>query len=149
MDGRSKFVTPSTLDSLRYARIECNEGADIELRERLPEHARNNGRNHTVRSELAQVVMLLLTALPDASLFSVAEASGTMTMDRLCHEANMLVIYAIDGYGWKINVCICDLLLDIARHPGVEVEADLRQCWSALAWKHASQHMSGYPEELK
>jgi hypothetical protein len=148
MDGRSKFVTPSTIDCLRYARIECNEGADVELRERLPDHARNNQRNHTVRSELAQVVMLALTALPDMT--HVVNESGDyagFTMDQLCDIANLAVIYAFSDCNWHITAC--DLLAAISRYPGVEVEADLRQCWSALAWKHASQHMSGYPEELK
>ena len=121
---------------------------DVWMREQLPEHARNNKRARTVRQELAQVVMLLLTALPDMT-HAVSESGdyAGFTMDQLCDIANLAVIYAVNDCNWHITAC--DLLAAISHYPGVEVEADLRQCWSALAWKHASQHMSQYPEELK
>lgn len=152
MDTHSQFATPDTIDSLRYARIEANEAADLELRQKLPAHARNNERNHTIPGELAQVVMLLLTALPTID-FALAEREGLCLsdlprLDDICDLANSAVIECAAGFDYWTGYA--HALLRATEHwPGLDIAAELRRCWSALAWKHASYHMHEYPEELK
>ena len=58
-----KWPTPDTADSLAYAVTEVGEAIDADLRNRRPNDARNNHRNVSVPHELAQAVMMLLTAL--------------------------------------------------------------------------------------
>jgi hypothetical protein len=124
---------------------------DVWMREQLPEHARNNKRARTVRQELAQVVMLILTALPEIStpLMSITMPQSDRLlcdMDSICDQANQCVKYFDSSV---LRGVAHTLLVSISIYPGVEVEADLRQCWSVLAWKHASLHIGKYPEELK
>lgn len=152
MDAHSKFVTPDTIDSLRYARIEANEAADLELRQKLPDHARNNERNHTIFGELAQVAMLVLTALPKIDFEKAAQDrlfhSELPAIDSFCDLANSAVVECVQNFDyWRAYAHA--LLMTIETYPGFDANTHLRQCWSALAWKHASQHMHEYPEELK
>lgn len=148
MAANSAFVTPETVDTLRYCRIECNEAADIELRNRLSKHPRNNGRDNTVYEELADALMLALTALPDHEYISEA-ISRNATTDEICDLASQSVILfsANSKPEWWWHVA--DMIAAVGRYPGMNVEAELRKCWHRLAWKHASKAMDSYPEELK
>lgn len=153
MDVHSNFVTPDTLDSLRYCRIEANEGADLELRAKLPQHARNNERQHTIPGELAQVVMLCLTALDEIVINKLMpvyqiDPDLPLTLDTICTLADRAVMEYIQDFAYWIDLTHI-LLVTITELAVVNVESDLRQCWWQLAWKHANYHMHGYPEELK
>ncbi len=150
MEANSEFVTPAdVLDTLRYMRIECNEAADVEMRNRLSKHPRNNGRDNTVYEELADALMLALTALPDPEKWiSQLCDDDDVSMDSICDMANQSVIlFAADSRSWFL--WSADLVVVIARYPGMAVEVELRKCWHRLAWKHASKAMDSYPEELK
>lgn len=150
MEANSEFVTPDTVDTLRYCRIECNEAADVELRNRLSKHPRNNGRDNTVHEELADALMLALTALPDGVDWSYAsiDDNESSPMDIICHGASTSVTFAnqeeIAWVWWLIDVCVA-----ISRYPGMKTHLELCKCWHRLAWKHASKNMDSYPEELK
>lgn len=157
MAANSEFVTPDTIDTLRYLRIECNEAADVELRNRLSKHPRNNGRDNTVHEELADALMLALTALTDGADWYSRESTATLNspaehMDRICAWANRAVIYHTEDFGIAQSErveSLINLCLFIYWYPGMNVEAELRKCWHRLAWKHASKAMDSYPEELK
>lgn len=149
MEANSEFVTPDIIDTLRYCRIECNEAADAEIRVRLEKHPRNNGRENTVHEELADALMLALTALPDPDRW-IRQLSDDddVTMDAICDMANQAVVFFVADYGcWFLWTA--DTMVVISRYPGMNVEGELRKCWHRLAWKHASRAMSDYPEELK
>lgn len=154
MAANSEFVTPDTIDTLRYLRIECNEAADVELRNRLSKHPRNNGRDNTVYEELADALMLALTALPEIIHRELCPFVPVHTMDAICNWSNFMVVGCLDGDldifanpSWIGNGYM--LLTTICCYPGMNTEAELRKCWHRLAWKHASKAMDSYPEELK
>ncbi len=155
MEANSEFVTPNTIDTLRYLRIECNEAADVELRNRLSKHPRNNGRDNTVHEELADALMLGLTALPDPEKWIGALCDDIdvtddidVIMDNICDQANQAVILFGDGsHAWFLWTA--DLIVAISRYPGMLTGFELKKCWYRLAWKHASKAMDSYPEELK
>lgn len=56
---------PDPLDSLRYAATESGEAIDAYLRGSRLFDKRNNHRNNSVESELADCAMMLLTAMPE------------------------------------------------------------------------------------
>ncbi|TXH52424.1 MAG: hypothetical protein E6Q97_15875 [Desulfurellales bacterium] len=184
MDNHSAFVTPETIDSLRYAAGEArearmelsaiaaellirylvevapvntveilrimdshaHESRDLWMRERLPSHARNHPRANKIRQELAQVVMLALTALDGVDMGKIVPAHE-IDLDYICDTANQAITdYGafLTGWCWTVH----HLLAAVAAYPGVDVAADLRECWSRLAWKHASRDMGLYPKEL-
>lgn len=129
----------------------AHRAMDLWLREQLPHHARNNTRMVNLCQELAQVVMLALTALPEIRTQLLATLYEKTTMNVICDIANMSVISQTDSdernEAWIWN---CHVLLEtVATWPGLDIAAELRRCWSALAWKHASYHMHEYPQELK
>lgn len=184
MDAHSAFVTPETIDSLRYAAGEAREASmelsaitaellirylvevapvntaeilrimdshahesrDLWMRERLPAHARNHPRANKIRQELAQVVMLALTALDNVDMGWIVPVTAA-DLDYICKTASQAVDdygVSLDGWRWTVH----HLLAAAAAYPGVDVAADLRECWSRLAWKHASRDMGQYPKEL-
>lgn len=153
MAANSEFVTPDTIDTLRYCRIECNEAADVELRNRLSKHPRNNGRDNTVYEELADALMLALTALPEKVVWQDIKDSdfpidNALRMDIICHRANMAVYYNA-SYSTVDTIPVTALCARIAEYPGMNTHLELCKCWHRLAWKHASKAMDSYPEELK
>lgn len=138
-----------TLDVLRMVRIFSNEAADIELRNRLSKHPRNNGRDNTVHEELADTLMLALTVLPPPEEWvSQLCDDDDVSMDSICDMANQaVVLFAAGSSVWFLWPA--DLVAVIARYPGMAVEFELCKCWHRLAWKHASKAMDSYPEGLK
>ena len=58
------WPTPNREDSLAFAFTEAGEVVDAQLRENST-YKRNNDKEHTVERELAQCVMMLLTAAPE------------------------------------------------------------------------------------
>jgi hypothetical protein len=140
--------TKAALDAADDA---AHRAMDLWIREQMPTHARNSKRRRTIRQELAQVVMLALTALPEIDFARSREesldSSDLPAMDNICSLATAMVDEAVQGFSyWMVY---CHVLLDaIYAGIGVEVDADLRQCWLALARKHASEYMHQYPEEL-
>jgi hypothetical protein len=62
MDKETDWKTPPVNDSLAFALTEIGEAVDAELRTRP--YARNSERDVTVVQELADVVLMLVTALP-------------------------------------------------------------------------------------
>lgn len=153
MEENSEFVTPDTIDTLRYCRIECNEAADVELRNRLSKHPRNNGRDNTVHEELADALMLALTAMHTPKLIRDAsrDYEAPALLDLICEYLSRSV--RLNYWDWDDGTQWFNLFSDvpslISSYPGMNTEAELRKCWHRLAWKHASKNMDSYPEELK
>lgn len=152
MDRNSKFVTPDdALDTLRYLSEECHEARKCWMVEQLPHHPRRQAPDKTIRQEFAQAIMLGLTALPVID-FTEAEndclaRSDLQSIDNICDLANDAVVNRAQGFDyWTASAHA--LLMAIDAWPGFNANTELRLCWSALAWKHASQHMHEYPEEL-
>lgn len=126
----------------------AHRAMDLWLREKLPHHARNNTRMVNLCQELAQVVMLALTALPDVRFFeTIEEDVDPPTVDYICDCGSTAVMYAANDCDWEYTTTV--MLMEISHWPGLDIAAELRRCWSALAWKHASYHMHEYPQELK
>lgn len=145
MDQHTSFKTPDTLDCLRYALIESCEALDAFLRAKNPTHARNNGREHTVESELADTAMLLLTVLPDALVINGplptfrALGDGKL-LDEICRLIpNAIFYHECDDdeerrVVWRLIATVT--LYYIVAYPGLDLPAELDRCWRRLAWKH-------------
>lgn len=138
MDANTKFVTPETLDCLRLALVASTRALDCWLRQKNPDHARNNGREHTVESELADTAMLLLTALPGHDdLMRILKDNpewGDSNLDSIC----LMIGYSIVDYKhdqpWTVESVTA--LLAIAHYPGLDLAVELDRCWRRLAEIH-------------
>lgn len=143
MDANTKFVTPDTLDCLRYALIESCEALDSWMRARLPDHARNNGRDHTVESELADTAMLLLTALTEfmmnQSQYRTAKPI-VRTLDDICLAAAESAYYCSTDTIWEDKAYLA--LLMVVGYPGLDLPAELDRCHRRLAIKHGMGALS-------
>lgn len=64
-EANSWWPTPDVRTSLLYAFTEIAEAVDAQIRSEHPDHARNSARNLNVEEELADCVIMLLTALRD------------------------------------------------------------------------------------
>ena len=152
MDEHSQFVTPDTIDTLCYMSEECHEALKCWMVARLPDHPRRQQPDKTIGQEFAQPIMLALTALP-AIDFTEAEREGLQYSDmrpiiNICSLANRAVEECeLQLGGWAAYTH--GLLLAVATWPGLDIAAELRRCWAALAWRHASYHMHEYPQELR
>lgn len=133
MDAHTPFKTPDTLDCLRYSLIESCEALDAFLRAKNPDHARNNGREHTVESELADTAMLLLTALPAAWVDYVI-AVPRNSIDDICLAVAETVAYFRRAEQWENRAS--NVLRRISTYPGLDLAAELDRCWRRLAVKH-------------
>lgn len=137
MDANTKFVTPETIDTLRYCRIEANEAADVEMRVRLTKHARNNARTLTVHEELADCAMLALTALPEPEKWEKHDFnfSPLSPMDEICSLSTMVVnACLLRSEYWPC--WLIDLLAAIDAYPGMNLRTELVKCHGRLGWKH-------------
>ncbi len=138
MDANTRFVTPDTLDCLRYLSGECHEVRDLWMRQEKPGHARNNERNSTIGQELADVVMLALTVLdkpPVKDEWFIYEDS--FDVDQMCDAANMAVMV----YRWESNwrPDVFNVLGHVLAYPGLDLAAELDRCWRRLAMKHGQE----------
>lgn len=138
MDANTKFQTPETIDTLRYMLIECCEVLDLWMRDRNPDHARNNERNSTIHQELADVAMLALTAIPeDFELSTVGPVLHVFGIDDCClYAAQAVQSYEAGDRRWR-GICE-DILIFVLAHEGMDLPAELRKCHRRLAWKHGS-----------
>ena len=70
-DFRRKYsqwwATPDPDDCLRYAFTEAGELMDAWLRSKRPDDARNNDRQRDVAKELADIAIMLVSAMPELS----------------------------------------------------------------------------------
>lgn len=142
MDANTPFVTPETLDTLRYMLIECCEVLDLWMRDRNPNHARNNERNSTICQELADVAMLALTAIPDGSdLSTVGPVLYVFDIDECClYAAQAIQSYKENDRRWR-GICE-DILIFVLAHDGFDLAAELDKCHRRLAWKHGSHALA-------
>lgn len=156
MDANTPFVTPDDpVDTLRYARdeaasevkmeylalslaqVSASQASDRWMRSRLTEHARNNVRRSTLYEELADVAMLLLTALPTGNGFSPDPICMIDGLDELCFTLALAVVNCGEyADNWCVNAS--DSLHFIATYPDFDLTAELRKCHRRLAWKHGN-----------
>lgn len=136
MDENTGFKTPDTLDCLRYSVCEAAEALDAWMRQKNQHHARNNGREHTVEQELADVAMLLLTALPEESLQDWHLVDNELNS---LEQLSLHIAFAVEGYkrgfdSWTFDVMIA--LRYIEEYPNHAMAWRLAECHSRLAMKH-------------
>lgn len=132
MDANTKFVTPDTLDALRYMDGECREVRDLWMRQQKPEHVRNNGRDSTIEQELADVAMMALTALPEPPPMG---GFGVFDADYMCDNANNAVLaFRMNVPSWDRRVYWT--LNHVLAYPGLDLPAELDRCHRRLAIKH-------------
>jgi NTP pyrophosphatase (non-canonical NTP hydrolase) len=77
------WLTPSPDDCLRYAFTEAGELMDAWLRSKRPDDARNNDRQRDVAKELADVAIMLVSAMPELKPVSYAPLKHP-TIDDVC-----------------------------------------------------------------
>lgn len=70
MDEHTGWKTPTPLDSMRYAVTEVSEAIDAAMRDSRPDHARNNDRDDYVPDELADVVIMVCSAVNSAGTYA-------------------------------------------------------------------------------
>lgn len=133
MDANSSFKTPPLRVVLEYMRNETCEVADVLHREEMPDHARNNDRQHNVFVELADVAMLALTAYPTKHRPPLRRL---YTINEFCLEAAFACVLADTSNYVR---CLDSILYFIVDYPGMDLRSELLACLDRLGWKHASQ----------
>ncbi len=121
-DVAAVWATPSPYESLRFAATEIAEALDAELRQNAI-FARNNHKNLEVNAELADHVIMLVTAIQDPVFI---RKNAWATMERV-KEENGLVPFSILS-----NHSFCDaLFINMA---GILASYHLG---AEYGWKHA------------
>lgn len=140
MDANTKFVTPDTLDCLRYLSGECHEVRDLWMRQEKPGHARNNERDSTIEQELADVVMLALTAL-DEPPEPLGAGAVVFDVDYLCHFADDAVMECRDEKRGRWGASVEWVIDYVLAYPALDLAAELDRCWRRLAVKHGGMRI--------
>lgn len=104
------WPTPDKIDSLRYAYTEMGEAVDARLRSFRPKDARNRDRKHDEAEELADCLIMLLTALgPDWNEWDYPEGSvgfrDRYNLDSLAFGVGLVLVRAA-GPHWTSEI-IC------------------------------------------
>jgi hypothetical protein len=129
MDANTPFKTPDTLDALRLALVASARALEAWVNQT---HARNNERASTINQELADVAMMILTALDSEPTDNGIE--NGFDIDNLCDAANDAVIECRYHNEWVYAAN--DVFAIVLEYPGFDLATELDACHTRLGLKH-------------
>lgn len=155
------WPTPDVLSSLRYAATECGEVIDAQLRLERPLDSRNSEREPNMLEELADVAIMLFTAINSSYLaeyyeeydidyiwFNVIrpDEHRVETLNLKVADALMSARNDADGksnvhLSWTHHISLAIGWLD--SYPGFDMEAEIKKKLEKIATKHFPNYWIG------
>jgi NTP pyrophosphatase (non-canonical NTP hydrolase) len=139
-DFRRKYsqwwATPDPDDCLRYAFTEAGELMDAWLWSQRPGDARNNAKERSVPKELADVAIMLVSAMPDETDFGYP-VKNTHGIDEICcvilpHE------HGKTGWHW-IEKYALQLVVSYSKQNHIDLLAQVRANLEEIKHKHVPE----------
>ena len=122
------WPTPDKLSATRYACTEGGEVMEAFLRKMRPGDSRNNERNIDMLDEMADLAIMLITALgPDCE--RLGDTQWKLTVDQL---VSMMVITDDPNYDHLLET----QLMGVACFPGIELEQRIKERLTRIFGNH-------------